>query len=202
MASLTSSSSSPSTPGFLSARTICQIVGFTCLLGFIVDVLVLTLPPSLGNPQWRVGVLQQIGDRSIVLLFGMALTLAGINSRRWLKQLSRISLALGVLYFLLSPLVVADTIKLQQQAVNEITVQATQYQSQISTLKADPTRLGANVTVADLERASAEVKTKVTEAEQNAVTTSVKTGVSVVSNLVVIGLGLLGLGRYAMSARR
>jgi len=203
MASVTSSSSSSSsTAGFLSPKAICRIVGFTCLLGFTIDVLLLTLPPSIQNPQWRVSVLQQIGDRSIVLLFGMALLIGGLDSRRWLKQLSRVSLGIGILYFLLAPFVVSDTMKLQQQAVNDITAKATQVQSQISTAKADPTRLGPNVTLADLERASAEITTQVNEAQKSAVTTSVKAGVSVVGNLVVIGCGLIGLGRYAMRARR
>lgn len=201
MASITSSSS-PGTTGFLSPRVICQIVGYTCLLGFLVDMLVLVFPPSVMNPQWRVGMLQQVGDRSIVLLFGIALVIAGLNSRRWLKQLSRLSLAIGILYFLFSPLVVADTIRLQQQAVNAITAQATQVQSQINTAKTDPKQLGENVTLADLERASSEVAARVEEAEQSAVTASVKTGVKVVGNLVVLGLGFAGLGRYAMSVRR
>ncbi|MCY7391002.1 MAG: hypothetical protein LH647_05710, partial [Leptolyngbyaceae cyanobacterium CAN_BIN12] len=57
---------------------LCQIVGLACLAGFMVDIFAITFPPNLGDLQWRIGFMQQISDRSIILLFGLALVMYGM----------------------------------------------------------------------------------------------------------------------------
>ena len=41
------------------------IVGLACLAGFLVDLAVLSFPPSFGSVEWRIAFLQQISDRGI-----------------------------------------------------------------------------------------------------------------------------------------
>jgi len=55
-------------------QAIARIVGFTCLFGFLVDMIALALPFGAGAA-WRATLLQQMGDRSIVLLIGIGLLL-------------------------------------------------------------------------------------------------------------------------------
>lgn len=186
-----------------SARGICQIVGLTCLLGFAIDMLVLTLPPNPGNLQWRVGVMQQLSDRSIVFLFGAALTIFGsLDSRRWLKRLSTLWLAVGVIFFLSSILIVTDCLKLQQQAVNTISTQESQIQTQIQNAQSNPSALNSNVKPEDLTRLSQQLSSQATNLKQSAQTSVIKTAAASIGNLIVVGLGLIGLGRYGMNLRK
>ncbi|WP_088892297.1 HpsJ-like protein, cyanoexosortase C-associated [Leptolyngbya ohadii] len=201
---------SASTPASMSGASrpdrmlgICQIVGFVCIFGFVLNMAVLFLPPQLRDATWRLGFLQQFGDRSLVLLIGAALMIAGsIDSRRWLRQLSLISLFLGGIYLITCLLVVKDTLSLRQQALNNISAQETQVQNQIRNAQSNPAALGQNVTAEDLQRASQTLTGQATIAKQTAQTTVLKTGIISIVNLVAIGLGLVGLGRYGLSTRR
>ena len=182
---------------------ICQIVGAVCLFGFALNMLVLFLPPQLGDATWRLGFLQQFGDRSLVLLLGAALTIAGsLNSRRWLRQLSLFFLFLGGIYLITCLLVVKDTLSLRQQALNNIGAQETQVQNRIRDAQSNPSSLGENITAEDLQQASQTLSSQATTAKQNAQTTVLKTGITSIINLVAIGLGLVGLGRYGLSSRQ
>ena len=71
---MASTPTQPST-GF-GGQAIARIVGFTCLFGFLADMIVLALPVGAGAA-WRANLLQQMGDRSIVLLMGLALLVYG-----------------------------------------------------------------------------------------------------------------------------
>lgn len=196
------SSPIPNSAGSYGAKGICQIVGAVCLAGFIIDMLVLALPPQVGNVQWRIGLMQQMSDRSIVLLLGSALLIFGnIENRRWLKRLCTAALITGIVFFLSSLLVIADGLKLQQQAVGNIDTQASQLQTQIQSAKANPSIAGENVTAEDLTRASQLLITQADTLKQNAKTTVLKTGVASIGNLIIVGLGLVSLGRYGMRLR-
>ncbi|MEP0911425.1 hypothetical protein NDI45_10895 [Leptolyngbya sp. GB1-A1] len=200
---------SASTPSSMSGAArpdrmmgICQIVGFVCLFGFALNMLVLFLPPQLGDAGWRVGFLQQFGDRSLVLLIGAALTIAGsFDSRRWLKQFSLFCLFLGGIYLITCLLVVKDTLSLRQLAVNNISAQETQVQNQIRSAQSNPAALGQNITPEDLQRASQNLSGQATIAKQNAQTNVLKTGITSIINLITIGIGLVGLGKYGLSVR-
>jgi len=199
MASVTSSPTD--SIGLSSPRTICQIVGYVCLIGFLLDLCVLILPPDVLNLQWRIGIIQQVSDRSIIFLFGMALISFGATGRRLLKQISRICLVIGALLLLACPLVIRDAVQLQQQAVNTITSQSSQAQQQIDQAKADPKAVGENVTIEQLQTISQQLTDKANTLMQSARTSSVKTGAGIISNLLVVGLGMLALGRYLMRSR-
>lgn len=195
--------SSPTPNASYGAKGICQIVGLVCLAGFIIDMLVLALPPQLGNVEWRIGLIQQMSDRSIILLLGSALLIFGnLDNRRWLKQFSTFCLVVGVAFLLSCLLVIADGLKLQQQAVSNISNQASQLQTQIQNAQSNPSAAGENITAADLQRASQLLNTQADTLKQNAKRTVLKTGAASVSNLIIVGLGLVSLGRYGMRLRR
>lgn len=199
MASVTSSN--PNSVSSYSPKSICQIVGYACLAGFAIDMLVQILPPHPGDTQWRVGIIQQVADRSIILLFGTALLIFGLSGRALLKQFSRLCLLIGAIFFLLCPLVIADTAKLQTQAISGITAQASQAQAQIDKAKANPSALREGITMEQLQAISQSIPSKTNEATQNARTASIKAGVAIVGNLLVVGVGMVSLGRYGMRSR-
>ncbi|GAB4369278.1 MAG: hypothetical protein Kow00121_09040 [Elainellaceae cyanobacterium] len=202
MASISTSTPVPGSSPY-GVKGISQIVGFVCLTGFLIDMLILALPPQPGNIQWRVGLVQQFADRSIILLFGAALVLLGsVENRRMLRQFSRFCLLAGVVFFLMCILAIADSVSLQNQALTTISTQESQLQTQIQDAKSNPSAVGEDVTAEDLTRASELLTQQASSLKQNAKTSVLKTVASSVGNLVVVGIGLVGIGRYGMSLRR
>lgn len=188
-----------STPNFASSynsRPLCQIVGLTCIAGFLVDLLILAFPPSLGSTEWRIGFLQQVSDRSIILFFGLALFMYGLlENRDWRKRLALFCLSLGVIFLLSSVLVIRDGIDLQQKADTSITTRASQLQSQIENSKSNPDVTG-KITPEQIKQASQQVASQAASLKQNAQSGILKTGAASVGNLAVVGFALIGLGRY------
>lgn len=177
-----------------SAKILCQLVGLACIAGFIVDLLVLTFPPAFTSLEWRVGFMQQVSDRAIILLFGLALLLYGLLDRRRLRrQLTLFCLILGVLFNLSSILVIRDTLTLREQAAIAISSRASAFQLQIQQAQANPR--AANVTPEQIQQASKQVSQQADAARQSTKTSVLKTGISSVGNLVVVGLALMGLGQ-------
>jgi predicted PurR-regulated permease PerM len=202
MVSIPNSAPTSSSPSY-GAKGICYIVGLVCIVGFFADMLILGLPPQPGNLQWRVSILQQFGDRSIILLFGTALILFGnIGQRRSLKRLSRFCLLGGVIFLLLCLLAIADSMALQQRTLTTISTQESQLQTQIRNAQENPDAIGDNITAEDLQQASQLLANQANSLKQNAKTSTIKTGAANVSNLIIVGLGLIGLGRYGMSLRK
>jgi len=182
-----------------AAKSLCRIVGFTCLAGFLFDLLLLALPPNPGSLEWRVGFMQQVGDRSIILLFGAALTMFGsLDSRQWLKQLAMGCLVVGVVFHLSCILLLRDSLTLQQQTITNISNQAAQLQTQ---LQQTENELTAEVSPEERQQVSQLLTTRAETLRQNARTGILKAGLSTVGNLIVIGLGLVSLGRYGMRQR-
>ncbi|EKQ67123.1 hypothetical protein OsccyDRAFT_4948 [Leptolyngbyaceae cyanobacterium JSC-12] len=182
--------------GSYNPKGLCQIVGFACLAGFLVDLAVITFPPNLGNLQWRIGFMQQVSDRSIILLFGLALVMFGmLDFRRMRRRLALLCLILGATFCLSSILVIRDGIAFQQEALKNISNQATQVQSQIQKAQSSPGSV-PNVTPEQLNQLSSQLNNQVNALKENARTTTLRTGISSVGNLIVVGLALIGLGQY------
>ncbi|MBW4693567.1 MAG: HpsJ family protein [Lyngbya sp. HA4199-MV5] len=182
----------------INAKPLCRVVGLACVAGFVVDLLILALPPTLNSAEWRVGFLQQMSDRSIVLLFGAALLIySNLDYRTWRKQLAMLCLVLGIVFQLSCLLVIKDSLSLNDIATRNINVQASQVQSQIETAKTDP-KAAPNITPDQLEKASQLVTTRAGSLKNSAKTSILKTAGAIVGNLVVVGLALIGLGRYGM----
>lgn len=185
----------------LIGKNICFIVGLTCIAGFLLDVLVLGTPPNPLALEWRVGFLQQIGDRSIVFLFGVALLLYSIFDNSRIKRfLSLFCLAIGVAFLLSSLLIIRDSLILKDQAFRSISAQEEQIQTQIEDSK-NSGQLPPNVSPDQLNQASQEVTTRAQDAKQSTVQGITKAGMSSLGNSVVVGMGLIGLGRTGMKRR-
>lgn len=197
---------SVSAPNFLGssygAKGLCRIVGLTCLAGFVIDMVAVSIPPDPLAIQWRISFLQQLSDRSIILLFGAALMLYGsIENRRLIQQLSLACLLVGILFHISCIVVIRDSTIIRQQAIETISNQATQLQTQIEQSQG---RLNGTtpVTPDQLQQASRRVTTQAQTLQDNAKTGVFKAGFASIGNLVVVGLGLLGLGRFGLRLRK
>ena len=191
-------------PGIHSgAKQIALIVGLACLAGFIVDILLLGMPFSPFNLQWRVGFLLQLGDRSIVLLIGTGLFIySQIGNRTFIKPLSLLCLATGVAFLLSCIIIISDGLTLQDQAVSRISTQVEELQTQIEASRGSA-ELPADIEPEEFEIASQRVTSQAEALKQNTRQGITKAGLSSAGNLVAVGLGLVGLGRFGLvSARR
>jgi len=185
-----------------AAANLCLIVGLACLAGFAVDTFILAVPPSLRSLEWRVAIVQQLADRSIILLFGMALVFYGtLASRSWRRLIPYICLALGVIYLLSCLFVLRDSNKLHKQVVGQIETQAAQIQNQIDSATANP-ELAQTVTPEQIQQASDLLVSRQAELKANTKQSILKTGVGTVGNLLVIGISFLGLGLFGSRAAR
>jgi uncharacterized protein (DUF486 family) len=176
------------------ASTLCLIVGLACLAGFAVDAFILLVPPRLGSVEWRVNVVQQLSDRSIVLLFGAALVFYGsLASRSWKRLISLLCLALGVMYILSSVVILRDSNVLHKQVINRIDNQANQIQTQIDQAQTNP-GAAPQLTPEVLQEASDRLATQSNQLKENSKQSILKSGISTIGNLLVIGVSFLSLG--------
>jgi predicted PurR-regulated permease PerM len=186
----------------LGGRSLFRIVSFACIAGFILDMLAVAMPPNLGALEWRVGFLQQLGDRSIILLLGVVfLMLSSLDTRKLRKQLGMICLGLGLVFLLSSVVAVRDNVVLRKQTDTNITAQSSQLLEQIAKAKDNPPA-NLKATPQQLDQALQQVNSRAEGMKKNAGTQLMRTGVSSVGNLAIIGLALLGVGRYGMRPTR
>lgn len=180
-----------------AGQSIARIVGLICLIGFVIDLLGLLLPPGSGAA-WRFGLLQQVGDRSIVFLFGIALLIYGCwetQGRR--KPLSYASLALGVAYLLTSILVISDGLKVQNQATANIDQRVEQLQTQVEQSRNNP-EINARTNPEEFDNALKSIEGQAYLATENAKNSLTKASIVIASNFLIVGLGLLSLGRFGV----
>lgn len=185
-----------------NAADLCSIVGFTCIVGFLFDIATAAMPVVLRSAQWRMNLLQQMSDRSIILLFGLALlTLSYAGTRLWTKRIGLISLIVGV-FFLLSCLAfIKDSLTLQTTTNSRVDSQAAELQTQIQKQSSDP-EFQAQVTPDQLREATQLINGQAESYKQNVKTSTVRLGLAALGNLLVMGIAFISLGRYCMRARR
>ncbi|MBE9029524.1 hypothetical protein IQ266_07075 [filamentous cyanobacterium LEGE 11480] len=184
-----------------NGKSIFRIVGIACMAGFLFDILILLAPPNPGALEWRMSFVQQVGDRSIVFMLGIAfLTMGAFDLRPLLKKVAMTSMIVGLIFCLLVPLSIRDSIVLQKQVNNRITAQASQLETQIQATQSNP-KLKQKPTDDQIKQALEKLSTQSDKLQQNATKSTVKAGASSVSNLLVTGLALIGLGRYGMRRR-
>ncbi|NJL47102.1 MAG: hypothetical protein HC929_05825 [Leptolyngbyaceae cyanobacterium SM2_5_2] len=191
------SASNPLSSSLFSGQAIARVVGLTCIFGFMADMVALTFPLGAGTA-WRVGVLQQMGDRSIVLLIGIALLLYSFWENSSLRRtMSYLCLGVGAFFLLTCMLVVRESFSLHSQTVNNIGTQASQLQTQVEESRSNPD-IAANAAPEDFTQALQAIETQAETLKQNARTSITKVGLASASNFAVVGIGLLSLGRMAL----
>jgi hypothetical protein len=198
---MTISAKSPSVSAS-TGRGIFSIVGLACIVGFAIDMLVASFPLNPGALEWRVGFLRQFGDRSVVPMIGMGfLMFSAMDTRGLRKKLGFAGMAAGILCLMLGVLSIRDSVTLQGQTLKTIDARVSQVQQQIQEAQAKPPA-GAKITSQDVEQAMKQISEKSQVLQDNAKGNILKTGLSSVGNLMVVGLAFIGLGRYGVRPPR
>ncbi|OKH48419.1 HpsJ-like protein, cyanoexosortase C-associated [Phormidium tenue] len=198
---MTSTSSSPfatvprsQAPGGI----IFLVLGLACILGFVMNLLTAAIPPSPMALEWRIGFMQQISGRSISLFLGVAMVVYSSLGQRVLSRYLALACLIGGILFLLSGvIVIRDGLVLQNQALSTIKSEATEIRSQLQTAQVNP-NLPPEVTPQRVEEALGQLEIQAEALSQNARSSTTQSMMSVLSTHVVIGLGLLALGRVAI----
>lgn len=179
-------------------EVLCLIVGLACVAGFAIDGFILALPLDLGAVQWRVSLMQQLADRSLIFLFGIALLFySNQRSRLWRRLLSYVALSLGLFFILTSVVALRDTNLMYQQIITRIDGQTTRLQAQL----ADPAA-ATELSSERVRQASDLLAGQAHRLKVNSRQSMVKTGASTVSNLLIMGSSLLGLGFWGSRSLR
>ncbi|MBW4459926.1 MAG: hypothetical protein KME47_06755 [Nodosilinea sp. WJT8-NPBG4] len=185
-----------------SASTIFFVVGLACIVGFVMNLMAIAIPPDPMALEWRVGFMQQVSGRGILFFLGLAMSVYGSLNRPGLsRSLALICLVIGILFALSGVLVIRDGLVLQNQAVRNIEGEATEIRSQLLTAQDNP-NLPAEVTPERIKTALVQVETQAQALLENARGQTTKSMMSMLSTQVVIGVGLLALGRFGLKHSR
>ena len=118
------------------SMSILRSLGYGLLLLAFFDIVEMFVPPNFMNPAWEFQTFGALVERVPVPLIGLVLVFFGeMNSRsKWefpiLKLLSWLTVLFALLFFLLIPLGVGNTLRLNNQSVAQISTLSKQQISQ------------------------------------------------------------------------
>ncbi len=118
------------------SMNILRSLGYGLLLLAFFDIVEMFVPPNFMNPAWEFQTFGALVERVPVPLIGLVLVFFGeMNSRsKWefpiLKLLSWLTLLFALLFFLLIPLGVGNTLRLNNQSAAQISTLSKQQLSQ------------------------------------------------------------------------
>jgi len=113
--------------GLSKSIGVVRWVGYGLLILAFFDVVVILVPPVLMNPAWELNAIGQLVERVPVPLLGLALVFLGERDQRtrWepliLNILSWLTLLVGIVFFLMVPLGIVNTIRLDRQNQQQVT---------------------------------------------------------------------------------
>lgn len=130
----------------------CRAIGYGMLVLALFDFIALFIPPNFMNPSWEFQTMGQIVERVGVPLIALVFVFLGKLEKRakWelrlLPVLSYLTLLVALLYILLIPVGVMNTMRLYKNNVTQIDTQYNQQLSQANQLqerlsKATPTEI-------------------------------------------------------------
>ncbi|MEM7555157.1 MAG: HpsJ family protein [Cyanobacteria bacterium P01_A01_bin.84] len=108
-----------------SSVVILRSVGYGLLILALFDIIETFIPPNFMNAAWEFQTIGALVERVPVPLISLALIFYGEMNlrRRWefplLKFLSWLTVIFGVLYFLMIPLGVVNSVRLQKQNIDQ-----------------------------------------------------------------------------------
>ncbi|MGF1524983.1 MAG: HpsJ family protein [Leptolyngbyaceae cyanobacterium] len=127
--------------GMVRSLTPLRLAGYGLLLLSLIDLAEILIPPVLTNPLWEFQAFGQVIERVPVPLIGLGLIfIGGFEERSKLeanlvKILSWFTLVAGALYFLLVPLGIINTFRINNQNEQRIQAQAEELQQRFETAK-------------------------------------------------------------------
>lgn len=125
----------------VSSSSLLRLVGYGLLVLALFDFVHILVPLRLMNPMWEIQTIGALVERVPVPLLGLMLVFYGETSSRekweitFLKFLSWASLLVALLFLLLIPLVVVNTVRIDKQITNQTSTQVSQQLSGLQQLE-------------------------------------------------------------------
>jgi hypothetical protein len=116
-------------------------VGYALLIFALIDTIALLIPPNFTNPAWELQTIGQMVERVVVPLLGFALVFfAEFHDRTQIEKivlriLSWLCLLLAVIFLLMIPLGIMNTMRLNSQAQSAVSTQVNQRLQQLDALE-------------------------------------------------------------------
>jgi hypothetical protein len=127
--------------GFAQSTSLLNKIGYGFLLLSLLDLITLLTPPHFMNPVWEFQTFGAIVERAAVLLLGFALVFFGEGDVRsklelpLLRVLSWLVLIVAVLFFLMIPLGVFNSFRIDRQNKQQITAQIERGTTQVQDIQ-------------------------------------------------------------------
>lgn len=118
-----------------------RLVGYGLLVLALGDLIYILVPPQFMNPIWEFQTIGTLVERVPVPLLGLLLVFSSSSKSRkkWelamLKFLAWISLIIGILFLLLIPLLIVDSLRLNNQIDQQINSQLTEQLTKLQQLE-------------------------------------------------------------------
>lgn len=210
-------------------------VGYSLLFLCFADLLYVLIPPELTNPVWEY---QTVGDLvklvpvpllALMLIFYGETALRSKLERLALRILSWLTLAIGIIFLLLVPLIVSDSVQINRFNNNQISNQVSQQRIQLDTTrkqleKSTPEQLKNLVPIPDkagnlpdipnspeqakgqilnnLNRAKTQAEAQATQARSNLQRNLVKNTAKLIAEALIAGFAFIYIWSMTCWARR
>jgi hypothetical protein len=125
----------------LTSLTPLRLLGYVLVILSVLDIAALLIPPQFLNSGWEFQLFGQLIERIPIPLLGLAFIFIGAKENRpeWefplLKLISWLTLVISILYFLMMPLSVRNTLRINRQSAAQAQAQIEQIVTQV-----DPVR--------------------------------------------------------------
>lgn len=125
----------------LRSATLLRWIGYGLLIFSIFDTIAIFIPPAFLDPVWEFQTIGQLVERVPVPLIGMVLVFYGEKNgrKKWeiplVKLLSWLTVLFAVIFFLLAPLGIVNTVRLNSRSNTQIDTEMQQRTEQIAQVK-------------------------------------------------------------------
>ena len=156
-----------------TSRTL-KVVGIILILSFIVDILILSLPPKPTDSGWLIGLITGSVDRGIVPLVGLGMLFAG----HWVDSFDDsspsgvdlrfpaliLSAILGFVFLIFFPLHLNSVKQISDRNIAQVNARAEQAETQVQAqLQQVQARLNTPEAKAQIEKQKAQIKAQFSE---------------------------------------
>ena len=191
--------------GDRTVYTLASLTGIICIIGFSLDILAVSLGATFSSIEWRMGFVQQLGERCIIFLFGASLLFYTLQAStiRQKHGIAKIYCTLGLCICLSCFFYWQDGLRFRALATGNLNTQSQGLERQIQEF---PSR-SMDQSLSAVRQEQKEYAIKILQENtgklaQRATTGLYKTVIRTSVSLLVVGFGLVVMGFMTLRPKR
>lgn len=185
--------------------TLALLTGIICIIGFSLDIFAISLGANFSSIEWRMGFVQQLGERCIIFLFGASLlcyTLQ-VSTIRQKHRIAQIYCILGLCICLGCFFYWQDSFRFRNLATGNLDTQSQSLEKQIQELSPQSMAHSSLAARQEHKEYAIEILQKNTEKlAQRATTGLYKTVIRTSVSLLIVGFGLVVMGLITLQSKQ